>query len=333
MANLTTIVLSASGAVTSSGSFSTLDNTFGTAGTSNANVASVQGVSGGTPLIATGTLAISGTSNVLISGTTNVAVVSAVTTATQNVALVSSIVQGVTLSGTSNSVSVSGTVPVSGTVTLSGSSVTVTGTANVAVQNVVTVTGTVTSSVSISTVSLSGTSNNVSLSGGSVTVSGTTNVSVVNANPNGQATSASSAPVVVASDQSSIGVLTKTATTGGLSQSVLVSASGLNGTVVKSTQGTLYGIQVYNSSASIGYLKFFNASSAPSSSTITATTQVPVKTVMIPSGTAGAGAVYALGLPGVGFSTGIVYVLTGGIANSDTSGVAATTMVINVDYA
>ena len=276
MANLTTITLSASGSVTSSGQFSTIDATFGTAGTSNAVVMTVQGVSGmtavstfvnsGTVVIAsiTGTsnVAITGTGSILVVGTTNVAVVSAVTTATQNVNMVAA---------TTLTVTVSSAVP------------------------------------------------------------GTTNVTVVNANANGQATMANSAPVVVASNQSALPVVTNTATAGGASMSVLVSATGLNGTAVKATQGTLYGIQVFNNSATIGYLKFFNATSAPTSSSIAGTTLVPVKTFLIPSATAGAGAIYNIG--GVNFSTGITYVLTGGIINTDTTGVAATTMVINVDYA
>lgn len=49
MPNLTTLTLS-SGNITSSGTISTIDNSFGTAGTSNANVQTVQGISGGTNL-------------------------------------------------------------------------------------------------------------------------------------------------------------------------------------------------------------------------------------------------------------------------------------------
>lgn len=67
MANLTSITLS-SGNVTSSGSFSTIDNSFGTAGTSNVNVLSIQGISGGVSQSITGTIALSGTSNVAITG-------------------------------------------------------------------------------------------------------------------------------------------------------------------------------------------------------------------------------------------------------------------------
>lgn len=334
MANLTTITLSASGSVTSSGQFSTIDATFGTAGTSNVVVMSVQGISGGTALIATGTLALSGTSNVALTGTGNVAVVG-----TTNVAIVSSITQNTAVVNTATVTiaSITGTsnVAITGT-----GSILVVGTTNVAVvsavttatQNVAVVSGTI--SFSGGTVSLTGTTNVVSVSGtvpvsGTVALSGTSNVTVVNANANGQATMANSAPVTIASNQS--GVPLGTQTSGGASMSVLVSATGLNGTAVKATQGTLYGVQVFNNSATIGYLKFYNATSAPTSSSITATSIVPVKTFLIPSGTAGAGAVYSD--IGTNFSTGIVYVLTGGIVNSDTTGVAATTMVINVTYA
>lgn len=161
MSNLTSITLS-SGNVTNTGTFSTLDNTFGTAGTSNSNVASVQGISGGTPLTVTGPITVSGTSNVALTGTGNVAVVN---TATVTVA---------SITGTSNVSVVNGitTVAVSGT-----SNVAVTGTANVAVVSVVTTPITVGTVTITGIVAVSGSTQIVTVSSA---IPGTSNVSVVN---------------------------------------------------------------------------------------------------------------------------------------------------------
>lgn len=115
MSNITSITLS-SGNVTSSGSFSTLDNSFGTAGTSNINVLSIQGVAGGVSQSVTGTLSISGTSpvtvvngitTVAVSGTSNVTVVNGITTVAVSGTSNVSVVNGVT------SVAISGTGSVS----------------------------------------------------------------------------------------------------------------------------------------------------------------------------------------------------------------------------
>lgn len=96
MANLTSITLS-SGNVTSSGSFSTIDNSFGTAGTSNINVLSVQGVSGGVAQLISGTVSLA-SSTVTLAGTSNVSVVNGITSVvvsgTSNVTVVNSNTNG-----------------------------------------------------------------------------------------------------------------------------------------------------------------------------------------------------------------------------------------------
>lgn len=174
MSNLTTIVLSSSGQVTSSGQFSTLDAIFGVAGTANVNVASIQGISGAVAV------------PVSFSGTTNVAVVSVVTTpVTVGTVTVTGSNIGITGAATVTVASITGTSNVSvvstvttpitvGTITVTGSGVGVTGTFFQTTQSV---TGTVTVNT-VTSVSLSGTSNIVSVSSA---IPGTTLVSVVNA--------------------------------------------------------------------------------------------------------------------------------------------------------
>jgi hypothetical protein len=116
-------------------------------------------------------------------------------------------------------------------------------------------------------------------------------------------------------------------TAGGLTMHKAVSAASTNATSLKASAGQIYGIQVFNVNAAARYLKLYNKATAP-----TVGTDTPVKTIMIPGNTAGAGAVIAWP-PGIAFGTGIAYALTTGIADSDTGAVAASELVVNIDYA
>lgn len=193
MSNITSITLSASGNVVSQGTFSTLDNSFGTAGTSNANVASVQGISGGVAVTVTGSITTTGTTivsvvngitSVAVSGTTNVSVVNGITTVAVSGTAAVSVVNGIT------TVALSGTSAV--TVVNGITSVAVSGTSNVSVVNTVPVTGTffptlqlVGSSIETSTVyegttalTASTTIISASASGANTTVSGVSGKSI-----------------------------------------------------------------------------------------------------------------------------------------------------------
>lgn len=151
------------------------------------------------------------------------------------------------------------------------------------------------------------------------------NAFITNANANGQTTMSGSAPVTIASNQSALATTAATATTGGSSTSLLIAANSTNATSLKASAGTLYGCQVFNNGATIGYLKFYNKASSP-----TVGTDTPVKVIMIP---ASSGAVVDLPPMGVAFGTGIAYAVTAGIANTDTTAVAASEYIINIDYA
>jgi hypothetical protein len=116
-------------------------------------------------------------------------------------------------------------------------------------------------------------------------------------------------------------------TSGGLSMSKTVSAGTTNATSVKASAGQVYAIQVFNTNAAARYLKLYNKASAP-----TVGSDTPVKTITIPGNTAGAGAVMVWA-QGLAFGTGIAFALTTGVADSNSTAVAADEIVVNIDYA
>jgi hypothetical protein len=116
-------------------------------------------------------------------------------------------------------------------------------------------------------------------------------------------------------------------TTGGLTMSKTISAASTNATSLKASAGQVYAIQVFNLNAAARYLKLYNKASAP-----TVGTDVPVKVILIPGNTAGAGAVMCDWSAGLAFGTGIAWALTTGMADADTGAVAATEIVVNIDY-
>lgn len=116
------------------------------------------------------------------------------------------------------------------------------------------------------------------------------------------------------------------ATTGGLTLYSLVSAASANATNVKASAGQVYSIQAFNLNAAPCYLKLYNSGAAP-----TAGSGTPVKRLMIPGNTAGAG--FVLEIPtGLAFSAGIGFTLTTGAADSNSTGVAASEVLVNIDF-
>jgi hypothetical protein len=114
-------------------------------------------------------------------------------------------------------------------------------------------------------------------------------------------------------------------TTGGATMFNLVSAATTNATLVKATVGTLYSINCYNNGASTAYIKLYNKATAP-----TVGTDVPVKVIMLP---AGGGSNVVAPAMGYAFSLGIAYAVTGGAANTDTTAVALSQVLVNGSYA
>ena len=170
-------------------------------------------------------------------------------------------------------------------------------------------------------------------------------------NPNGQATMANSAPVVIASDQSVLTVSQSVATnlktqaenyqggsavsstnplyvtvassaSGGDTVYHLVSAASTNLTNIKASAGKVTGWYIYNSNASARKIAFHNTAGTP---------------------TAGASVYYSLVIPGlsaanvsfpdgIDFSTGIAISTVTGLADNDTVAVALNDLIINIYY-
>lgn len=124
-------------------------------------------------------------------------------------------------------------------------------------------------------------------------------------------------------------VTLKTDTTGGVS---VYRSIDLDETEedVKTSAGTLYFIHAVNLTASVIYLKFYNATAA----TVVVGTTTPVLTFPVPTqGTTG-GAGFVLNVPqGIAFSTAICMAATTGVADNDTGAPATNALIVNVGYA
>jgi hypothetical protein len=363
MANLTSVTLTAGVPTAGTGTVGTIDNVTGTAGAPSTPVLTVQGVASGTPQPVSGTVAISGTVPVSLASAPSTAVTNAGTFATQltgatnninNVAGTVSLPTGASTSANqpTNAAIASTTAAQTGhlamgAVTTAAPTYTTAQTNPLSLDtagnlrvNVVTGGGSGGTSSTFGsafpgTGTAIGLTNGTNMVGWSATTTyGTApaaiavpavNAFLTNANANGQTTMSASAPVVIASNQSAVPTTTATATTGGTSTSKLIAANTTNATSLKTSAGTLYGVQVFNNSATIGYLKLYNKASSP-----TVGTDTPVKVIMIP---ASSGAAIPIVEQGVAFGTGIAYAVTGGIADTDTTAVAASAFIINIDYA
>lgn len=110
----------------------------------------------------------------------------------------------------------------------------------------------------------------------------------------------------------------------------LIAANSTNATSVKAGGTVVASCQLGGIGASPGYLKIYNKASAP-----TVGTDTPVKTLIIPAASTaanGAGSNIEFGAGGLALATGFATAVTGGIADSDTTAVPATTFAINCDY-
>jgi hypothetical protein len=141
-------------------------------------------------------------------------------------------------------------------------------------------------------------------------------------NPNGQATSANSSPVVIASDQSAVNTSLQEVATGGATVFHLVSAGTTNATNIKSSAGKVTGWYIYNSNGSARKVAFHNNAGTP-----TAGASVYFS-VVIPA-LSGANCPFPAG---INFSTGIAITTVTGLADSDAVAVAVNDLIINIFY-
>lgn len=123
-------------------------------------------------------------------------------------------------------------------------------------------------------------------------------------NPNGQATMANSAPVVIASDQSEVSVKQQASAGGGVS--VASGTIGATATAVSATAGQVYGWYIYNPNSVVAYVQFFNTAAG----SVTPGSTTPVYSIGIPA-TSGAN-VFGIG---VAHSTAITIAITTGRSN------------------
>jgi hypothetical protein len=109
--------------------------------------------------------------------------------------------------------------------------------------------------------------------------------------------------------------LAYTGATGRLKSQRVAAAASTNSTNVKASAGNLYGWHLGNGSASIRFVKLYNKATAP-----TCGTDTPVQTIIL---AASGGRSDSVGDIGVNFPAGIGFCITGAVADSDTTAVAA----------
>ena len=123
-------------------------------------------------------------------------------------------------------------------------------------------------------------------------------------------------------------VATQLATSGGLTTLFFQPAASDNHTNLKNGAGQVYWVLAENNSATVNYLRFYNAASGFNgcNSATNLVTQI-----QIPANTAVGG--INIQLPyGIPFSTGISYCVTSGYATNDTTNATATAMSITIGY-
>lgn len=101
------------------------------------------------------------------------------------------------------------------------------------------------------------------------------------------------------------------------------SAATTNATSTKAAPGTLYGFSLCNKSAAAVYFKFYNKATAPTVGTDAVFFKLLIPTLACRDRSM---------LPGVNFTVGIAYAITGAEANSDTTSVAAGDVSGSFDY-
>lgn len=104
----------------------------------------------------------------------------------------------------------------------------------------------------------------------------------------------------------------------------LTAAASTNATSVKATAGALFTVTLTNLSATTKFFKLYAKASAP-----TVGTDIPIMTIPVAATSV---AVQEFGVVGQQISTGIAYALTGLIADTDTTALAAGDMKVALTY-
>lgn len=111
---------------------------------------------------------------------------------------------------------------------------------------------------------------------------------------------------------------------GGMSQFSLVGADSTNATVIKASEGRVFGYSISNSSGAALYVKLYNKATAPDQN------DVPVRRICIPAGQT---AQYHAPAGMAGFTAGIGLRTTTGALDDDNAAPSLAALLINIDYA
>ena len=116
------------------------------------------------------------------------------------------------------------------------------------------------------------------------------------------------------------------ATSGGCTPYSYIAAGSSNqdSQVVKNSAGQLYGYALFNTTASVRYVKIYDKATGPTSS------DTPKKRIMLPPG--GGANMPATGC-GIAFANGIAIRITTGPGDSDTGAASTNDVLVNLDYA
>ncbi len=117
--------------------------------------------------------------------------------------------------------------------------------------------------------------------------------------------------------------LSGSASIGSASATKVISAAGLNATVMKASLGSIYWMSLSNNSAAWRYVKIYNMSTAP-----VVGTNTPAFVIGIPPGTT----IIQANAVGMRFSLGIAIAITAGIADTDTTAIGANEVVVSLNY-
>lgn len=113
------------------------------------------------------------------------------------------------------------------------------------------------------------------------------------------------------------------ATVVGTTPTKVNSAASVNNTLVKASAGRIYGWDLHNTGAAVAYLKLYNKITVPVQAT-----DIPFMVVPLP---AGAKTTVSMTVP-IAFATGIAYAITGAIADTDATAVAASQVVGSLQF-
>jgi hypothetical protein len=114
------------------------------------------------------------------------------------------------------------------------------------------------------------------------------------------------------------------ATSGGLTPYHLKALASTNLTSLKASAGQLYNGSLFNASGSVKYFKLYDKASAPVPASDTPVQVYPLE--------AGKTTPIDFGASGLQFTNGIAFSITGALANTDTTALAANDVIVNLGY-